>query len=206
MSWNWLGWLMWILAIAFLGFVVHYIRVKQLMLIAKTKKRFDGNLFARYVVMSLVAILWLGGLAYLHFVQPVDYNDQQQVRLSTKYQPLQLHNQGNDYYYVFAKRSASGKRPIVSYTYWTDDSKYMVSSHFSSISDGDRLIPVEASALPWNKKKLQRIDNESGHAFSAVMTGYYRNTPLNGLGLRANHVASSYTLLRVPQENMVAEH
>jgi len=38
------------------------------------------------------------------------------------------------------------------------------------------------------------------------MTGHYRNTPLNGLSLRANHIASSYTLLRVPQENMVAEH
>lgn len=205
MSWNWLGWLMWILGIVFLGFVIHYIRVKQLMLIAKTKKRFDGKLFIQYVVMSLAAIFWLGGLLYLHF-QPVDYNAHQQIRLSTKYQPLQLHDQGNDYYYVLAKRSVAGKKTIVSYTYWTNDSKYMVSSHFSSISDGERLIPVEATNLPWNKKKLQKIDSESGHAFAAVMTGHYRNTPLNGLSLHANHVASSYTLLRVPQKNMVAEH
>lgn len=206
MSWNWLGWLMWILGIGFLGFAIHYIRVKQLMLIAKTKKRFDSKLFTQYVVMSLVAILWLGSLVYLRFIQPVNYNDRQQVQLSTKYQPLQLHDQGNDYYYVLAKHSTSGKRPIVSYTYWADNSKYMVSSRFSSISDGARLIPVEATSLPWNKEKLQKIDNESGHAFAAVMTGHYRNTPLNGLSLRANHVASSYTLLRVPQENMVAEH
>ena len=100
MSWNWLGWLMWILGIGFLGFVIHYIRVKQLMLIAKTKKRFDGKLFTQYVVMSLVAILWLGSLVYLRFIQPINYNDRQQVQLSTKYQPLQLHDQGNDYYYV----------------------------------------------------------------------------------------------------------
>ena len=77
MSWNWLGWLMWILGIGFLGFVIHYIRVKQLMLIAKTKKRFDGKLFTQYVVMSLVAILWLGSLVYLRFIQPVNYNDRQ---------------------------------------------------------------------------------------------------------------------------------
>lgn len=108
MSWNWLGWLMWILGIGFLGFVIHYIRVKQLMLIAKTKKRFDSKLFTQYVVMSLVAILWLGSLVYLRFIQPINYNDRQQVQLSTKYQPLQLHDQGNDYYYVLAKHSTSG--------------------------------------------------------------------------------------------------
>lgn len=197
---------MWILGIAFLCFVVHYIRVKKLMLIAKTKKRFDGKLFARYVAMIVVAVLWLGGLIYLHFFQPVDYNDNGQVRLATKYQPLQLHNQGDDYYFVLTKRSTAGKRPIVSYTYWTNDSKYMVSSHFSSITDGSRLIPVEATSLPWNKQKLAKIDGTTGHAYAAVMTAYYRNTPLNGLGLRANHVASSYTLIRVPGENMVVEH
>ena len=41
MSWNWLGWLSWICAIAFFCYVIHYIRVKQLMLIAKTKKVFQ---------------------------------------------------------------------------------------------------------------------------------------------------------------------
>lgn len=43
MNWNWLGWLLWIAAIVFMIWVTHYIRVKQLMLIAKTKRRFDKN-------------------------------------------------------------------------------------------------------------------------------------------------------------------
>lgn len=45
MSWNWLGWLLWLLALVFLGFVIHYIRVHQLMLIAKTGHRFEKGLF-----------------------------------------------------------------------------------------------------------------------------------------------------------------
>ena len=49
MSWNWLGWLSWICAIAFFCYVIHYIRVKQLMLIAKTKKVFKLNLVIREI-------------------------------------------------------------------------------------------------------------------------------------------------------------
>ncbi|MEY8441156.1 LVIS_2131 family protein [Lactobacillaceae bacterium 24-114] len=203
MSWNWLGWLVWILAFAFLWFVIHYIRVKQLMLIAKTKKRFDGKLFAQYVVLCLIAIIWLGGLISLRYFRPVDYNDTKQVRLTTTYHPLQIQNKGDNYYYVAAKRSDGGKRPIVSYTYWSGDSKYMVSSHFGSIAYGSRLISVDAMVFPWNKKKLATIDKQSAHAYAAVMTAYYKNTPINGLSLRANHVASSYTMLHVPAADMI---
>ena len=55
MSWNWLGWLSWICAIAFFCYVIHYIRVKQLMLIAKTKKVFKLNLVAIEVATSTPA-------------------------------------------------------------------------------------------------------------------------------------------------------
>ena len=65
MTWNWLGWLLWIGAIAFLCYVFHYIRVKQLMLIAKTGKRYNGNLFIRYVILLVVALAWLWGMCYL---------------------------------------------------------------------------------------------------------------------------------------------
>ena len=65
MNWNWLGWLFWIAAIVFMIWVTHYIRVKQLMLIAKTKHRFDKKLFVRYVVLVVLASGWLGGMAYL---------------------------------------------------------------------------------------------------------------------------------------------
>lgn len=206
MTWNWLGWILWILAIAFLVYVIHFIRVKQLMLIAKTKRRFDGKLFAQYVGLMLVAIIWLGGLISIHFFQPVDYNNQKQVWISTKYQPLEIHNTGTKFYFVKTNRSTAGKRPVVSYTYWSGSSKYTVSSRFSSVTDGARLVPLDASGLPWNQKRLAKLDRDSGHAYAAVMTAHYRNTVMNGLALRANHKAASYTAIRVLDNGMIDEH
>lgn len=110
MNWNWLGWLLWIAAIVFMIWVTHYIRVKQLMLIAKTKRRFDKKLFARYVVLVVLAIGWLGGMAYLSFFRRVSYDDTQAVKITTEYEALQLNSQDNDYYYVIAKHAQGGTR------------------------------------------------------------------------------------------------
>lgn len=203
MSWNWLGWILWILAIAFICYVVHYIRVQQLMLIAKTKKAYDGKLFLRYVILVVLALAWLGAMSYLTFFRQADLNDHQETRITTKYYPLQINNKQNDYYYVLATRSKSGKRPIVSYTYWSGNNRYMTNSRYGSVADGQRIIPLSVSELPWNRKQLAKEDSRTGHAFAAVMSVHYRNTPLNGMGLRANRVAEAYTLLRVPSPEMV---
>ena len=84
MSWNWLGWLLWILAIVFFCYVIHYIRVQQLMLIAKTKHAFDKKLFARYVALLVVALAWIGTMSYMTFFRQVDLANNQQNRISTK--------------------------------------------------------------------------------------------------------------------------
>ena len=189
MSWNWLGWLSWICAIAFFCYVIHYIRVKQLMLIAKTKKVFKLNLVIRYVI----------------FFRPVDINNHQQTRTSITYRPLQMGNNSDDFYYVLATRSKSGKHPIVSYTYWAGNDKYTTNSRYGSVADGSRIVTLDASALPWDKKQLEKEDAKTGHAFAAVMDVKYKNTAINGLGLKANHSAVTYTLLRVPSSDMVSE-
>ena len=67
MSWNWLGWLSWICAIAFFCYVIHYIRVKQLMLIAKTKKEFKLNLVIRCVILLVSRYVGSGGCHISHF-------------------------------------------------------------------------------------------------------------------------------------------
>ena len=87
MSWNWLGWLLWILAIVFFCYVIHYIRVQQLMLSAKTKRACDKKLFGRYVILVLVALLWLGTMSYMTFFRQVDLRNSQETRISTKYYP-----------------------------------------------------------------------------------------------------------------------
>ena len=84
MSWNWLGWLSWICAITFFCYVIHYIRVKQLMLIAKTKKVFKLNLVIRYVILLVVSLGWLGGMSYLTFFRPVDINNHHQTQISDR--------------------------------------------------------------------------------------------------------------------------
>lgn len=206
MTWNWLGWLLWILAIAFFCYVIHYIRVQQLMLIAKTKKAFSPKLFWRYVGLMVISLAWLGSMMYLTFFRQADINNHQQTSITTKYVPLQLHNKSNDYYYVLASRSKNGKHPIVSYTYWANGNRYTTNSHYGSVADGDRLITLDASSLPWDKAKLKKENRATGKAFAAEMTVHYKNTALNGMGLRANRDAVTYTLLRVPSSEMVHEH
>lgn len=206
MTWNWLGWLMWILAVVFFCYVIHYIRVQQLMLVAKTKKAFSPKLFWRYVGLMVISLVWLGGMMYLTFFRQVDINNHQQTSITTKYSPLQLHNSNNDYYYVLASRSQNGKHPVVSYTYWANGNRYTTNSRYGSVADGDRLITLDASSLPWDKTKLKKENRATGKAFAAEMTVHYKNTALNGMGLRANRDAVTYTLLRVPSSEMVHEH
>lgn len=203
MNWNWLGWLLWVGAIAFLIWVFHYIRVKQLMLIAKEKRRFDGGLFTRYVILLLVAIIWLGTMAYFSWFRTVDVDDSSQVSIHTTYHPLVLGSVNKGYYYVKANRSQGGKRAVVSYTYWTKNSRNTTNSKYGTVTVSDNYLSSAAGAYPWNKKELARLDSRSGHAFAAVMTIRYRNTLKNGLGVHVGHMADQYTLIRVPAANMV---
>ena len=75
----------------------------------------------------------------------------------------------------------------------------------NTVADGSRIVTLDASALPWDKKQLEKEDAKTGHAFAAVMDVKYKDTAINGLGLKANHSAVTYTLLRVPSSDMVSE-
>lgn len=202
MSWNWLGWLLWIAAIAFLVYVIHYIRVKQLMLIAKTHQHFEKGLFFRYVVLLVVAIAWFGLMGYATWFRPVSYADSSAVTTKTTYTALQLSSSGNDYYYVRVNHSNAGNHGVVSYTYQTQDGNYTTSAYFSSLVDGNNVLPATAMDLPWNKKKLNQTDTQTGHDFVAAMTVRYKNTLMNGIGIRANHIAIQYNLIRIPSDDM----
>lgn len=173
------------------------------MLIAKTGQRYSGNLVARYVAMLVVALVWLWGMCYLSFFRSVDYHNTQEVTTRTKYQGLQLGQVKNDYYYVKVNRSHSGKRPVVSYTYWTTGNKNMTNSNYGSIADSNHYLSAEAATYPWNRQKLAKEDSRTNHAFAAVMSIRYKNNVLNGMGCRVNHMAEQYTLIRVPASNLV---
>ena len=203
MNWNWLGWLLWIGGIAFLAWVFHYIRVKQLMLIAKEKRRFDKGLFTRYVILMIIAVVWLGAMSYFSWFRTVSVDDESQVSIHTSYHPLVLGSVKNGYYYVRADRNKGGKRAVITYTYWTKNSRNTTNSKYGTVAVSDHYLSSAAGAYPWNKKELARLDSRSGHAFAAVMTIRYRNTPINGLGVRVGRTADQYTLIRVPAANMI---
>ena len=80
-----------------------------------------------------------------------------------------------------------------------------VSSRYATVVTGDSLIPNDARQYPWNQKQLTTEDNNSSHAFVAEMDVTYRNTMINGIGLRANRPASQYNLIRIPATNLLKE-
>lgn len=203
MNWNWLGWLFWLCAIVMCVFTVWYIRNHQLMLIAKTHKRFSNKLFWRYLALSIISLVWLCSMAYLTFFREIDVNNSREVTTSEKYAALQLGNTKKGFYYVVANRSKLGRHPVVSYTYWTKDAKYTTNSRYGSIADSNNYISTQAAVYPWNRHRLAKENNRTGHAFMAEMTVRYKNTPINGLGLRCGKVATTHTLLRIPGANMI---
>lgn len=203
MNWNWLGWLFWLGAIVMCVFTVWYIRNHQLMLIAKTHKRFSNKLFWRYLALSIISLVWLCSMAYLTFFREIDVNNSREVTTSEKYAALQLGNTKKGFYYVVANRSKLGRHPVVSYTYWTKDAKYTTNSRYGSIADSNNYISTQAAVYPWNRHRLAKENNRTGHAFMAEMTVRYKNTPINGLGLRCRKVATTHTLLRIPGANMI---
>ena len=73
----------------------------------------------------------------------------------------------------------------------------------TTIVDSDRLVTGQAAGYPWNMKKLKAYDSKTGHAFVAVMTIKYRDTILNGMGVRCGKLADTHTLIRIPAANMV---
>lgn len=205
MSWNWLGWLLWLLILIFLGFVVHYIRVHQLMLIAKTGRRFEKTLFFKYVALVVIALVCLGTMTYFTIFRKVTPTSNE-VTVSYSYDPLQLTNDNtNDYYYVRANHSNEGNHRVVSYTYWTATKKVTIGAMSASIADSNDILSSAAVAYPWNKTKLRNEDNATSHAFAAKITVRYKNNPINGLGLRANREADEHTLIRVPAANLIEQ-
>lgn len=202
-GWNWIGIILWIITIAYFIFVVHFIRVRQLMLIVKTKKSFAWKNFWQYAALLVAAAAAFALMSYLTFFRTVDYGNSDEVEISTAYRPLTLTSIDGDFYYAKVQRRTSGDRPVISYTYWTKGSKYTVSGHNATVVVGADPMNITASAYPWNKKQLEKEDSANGKAFAAEMTVSYKKSLINGLGIRSGRVADTYTMVRVPAMSFV---
>lgn len=202
MNWNWLGWVAWLGTLVWIWYVIHYIRVHQLMLIAREQRRLSKRLMAQYVGLGVIAVVMVSAMSYVTWFRNVAATDTGAVVVTTKYRPLQIASSGDNYYYVKVNHSAGGNRGVVSYTYQTQGNQWTTSAYFTTLADGNEILPARAMDLPWQKAKLTQMDKETGHAFVATMDVKYRDTWLNGLGLRSHRTAAQYTLLRIPSDQM----
>lgn len=202
-GWNFVGVILWVIAIGFLIYVIHFIRVKQLMLIVKTKKAFAWKNTIQYTILLVISFAALAGMAYLSFFRQVPMNDKQQLEISTEYKALSLQQIKDDFYYTRVERTSSGDKPVASYTYWAENNKYTVDGHRATVSDGVKPVSASASVYPWDRIKLAKEDAKTNRAYVAVMTIKYKKTFLNGLGIRSGHVANRYTLIRIPSSDFI---
>lgn len=172
------------------------------MLIAREQRRLSKRLMAQYVGLGVIAVVMVSAMSYVTWFRNVAATDTGAVVVTTKYRPLQIASSGDNYYYVKVNHSAGGNRGVVSYTYQTQGNQWTTSAYFTTLADGNEILPARAMDLPWQKAKLTQMDKETGHAFVATMDVKYRDTWLNGLGLRSHRTAAQYTLLRIPSDQM----
>lgn len=199
--WNLIGIAAWVLLLVYLIFIVMNIRRRHINMIVHGKHR-SGRTLTVDVLEVLVLLLCAYGLFYAAALRPVDYGDQSQVSVKHDYAPLVLQSNSHQAYYVTVQ-STNSKSPVRHYTYWTDSTKVQVTSQNATLADDGGVLPVSASGYPWSKKKLTELDKSSDQAFAATVKATYKNTFLNGLGVHAGHQADSFTIIRVPNKQLV---
>ncbi|WP_155287359.1 LVIS_2131 family protein [Lacticaseibacillus zhaodongensis] len=198
--WNLIGIGAWALLLIYLIIIIINIRHRHISMIVHGKR--SGRTIAIDLLETLVFLLCAYGLFYVAALRPVDYTDPAQVSIKHEYAPLVLQTNSNQAYYVTVQ-SASSKSPVRHYTYWSDGTKVQVTSQNATVASDASVLPVDASGYPWSKKKLLELDKSSDQAFAATVKVTYKNTFINGLGVHAGHQADSFTIIRVPNKQLV---
>ena len=176
--WNLIGIGAWALLLVYLIIIIINIRHRHISMIVHGKHR-SGRTIAIDLLETLVFLLCAYGLFYVAVLRPVDYTDPAQVSIKHAYAPLVLQ------------------------TCWSDGTKVQVTSQNATVASDASVLPVDASGYPWSKKKLLELDKSSDQAFAATVKVTYKNTFINGLGVHAGHQADSFTIIRVPNKQLV---
>lgn len=201
-SWNWLGVACWTLAVIILVFAVQNIRKRRLKMLVTEHRRFSGKNFALDLVWIIVLVASFGFMTYATFLHSDNIDNKETIELKYSYRTLVMQTKGDQGYLVRVHNGA-GHNPIQTYTYWTEGSRYQISSQTATISTGKKIVPAEAAAYPWQTKALDRVDKNTRQSFVAVIRATYKNTPFNGLGLHAGRAASYHELIRLPSDLFV---
>lgn len=202
--WNLIGIVAWVILVVYLIFIIRNIRQRHIKMIVGGKHN-SGRTIAIDIVEVLIFLAVGWGLLYAAWFRGVDYNSKDDVSVKYEYAPLVIQTDSDQSYYV-ATSSQNPKSPIRRYTYWSDGAKNTVSSQNADIAANASLMPVRASAYPWpaaQMKKLRQLNKETDSAFAATIKARYKNTFMNGLGMRAGREADYFTILRVPNEQLI---
>jgi hypothetical protein len=200
--WNLIGIVAWLAVIVYLIFIVNNIRSRHLRMIVVHGKKRSGKTIAIDIVEVLVFLAAAYGLFFAAWVRPVDYTSGNDVTVKHSYAPLVMQIDEEQQYYVTVQ-SQTAKSPLRHYTYWSEGTKVQVTSQNADVASDASPLPVSASAYPWSKKKLLELDKTTDKAFAATVSARYKNNFLNGLGMRAGRRADYFTIIRVPNKQLI---
>lgn len=199
---NILGIVLWLIVLAFIWYTIHNIRSRRLRRLVKHQRNFSGKDFTISTILVLVAALLLGTASYLTFFRDVDLEDQSAVTLKYSYEPLVMTEVGGKFYDVKVE-NGNGKQPQQHYTYWIKGARYQITSNNATVAAGAKPINLTAANYPWPSKELARKDKQYEQTFAATLQATYKETWLNGLGLRAGRTATHFTIIRVPNSSVI---
>lgn len=200
--WNSIGLIAWVVLLAYLIFIIINIRQRHLKMVVQEHK--TRSLKTTLIDIAEVIVLFVAvwGMVWVTWLRPVDFTDKSSVTIKHSYNNLVLKT-GDTHSYFVSVRSGNGKNPIRYYTYWTEGARYQISSLNATIADGVDPLTMSASAYPWSKKTLTKMDKITEKAYVATMTATYKDTFLNGLGMHAGKTADHFSLIRIPNETFV---
>ena len=199
MSLNWLGLMAWLIIFVLAYVASRLIRKRHLTMILQHHRHFSWTVFGLDLLQVAVVLGLIGGMLYLHYFRPLNYADTQQVKVTYQTKPLILQTKGIKGYYVKISRRHQQDASQV-YQYWTEGSRYTISSLDAGIATGTNPVVVGAHNYHFPTQLLKRAETRYHQAYVANATARYRNNWLNGLSWRVGQKASGYTLIRIPSD------
>lgn len=203
-GWNWLGIIAWVVIVLALVFIVQHIRKRRLKMIVVDHKRFS---WPQFLLDIVEVVVWMAATIFMvmtTFFNDPNLKDTKLISNQFSYQPIVLTVKTDKSYYVNVTKTTT-KNPKITYQVLSDGKKITMQGINASVSYDKNPITLPASAYPFNKDELLKMDGKYQNAYLATYKATYKDNWQNGLGLNAGKAASKYYLIRVPDQSFIKE-
>lgn len=197
--WNLIGLAAWVILLAYLVFVIINVRSRHLRMVVVYRRHHSLNTALIDCAEILVGLLAIYAMSWVTWLRPVDYADKSAISVKYTYDKLIMQTDADRSYFV-SVTSGNGTKPTHYYTYWTEGTKYQISSRNADVSFNTDALTVRASAYPWDNKQLAKLEKVDEKAYVATYIGTYKPTVLNGLAMHVGHTAQRFSLIRIPND------